>query len=45
MVPDSMLITIQSMSVEPLEMSCAEAMDALAPWAGDLKAEESLSLM
>ena len=34
-----MLISILSVSVEPLEMLCAQAADALAPRAGDLKAE------
>ena len=38
-----MLISILSMLVEPLEMLCAEAMVALAPQAGDLKAEDLLS--
>ena len=33
---DCMLITIHSMSVEALEMSGAEAADALAPQAWDL---------
>ena len=36
-VSDHMLISILSMSLEPLEMLCAEAADALAPWAGNLK--------
>ena len=36
MVSDGMLIFILSVSVEPLEMSCAEALDALVPLAGDL---------
>ena len=35
MVSDHMLLIILSVSVEPLEMLCAEAADALAPWAGD----------
>ena len=38
---DCMLISIPSVSVEPLEMSCAEAEDAQSPWDGDLKAEGS----
>ena len=33
---DPMLISILSMSVEPLQMSCAEAADGLAPQARDL---------
>ena len=37
------VIFIQSVLVEPLEMLCAEAVDALAPQAGDLKAEDLLS--
>ena len=44
-VSDCMLISILSVSVEPLEMLCAEAADALASWAGDLKAEYLLSAM
>ena len=40
MVCDHMLISILSMLDEPLEMLCAEAVDALAPWAGDLNAED-----
>ena len=44
-VPDRMLISMQSMSVEPLEMLCVEAVDALAPLAGDLKAEDLLSAL
>ena len=39
-VSDRMLISTLSMSVEPLEMLCADAADALASWAGDLKAEK-----
>ena len=39
-VSDRMLIPILSMSIEPLEMSCAEAADALAPSVGDLKAKD-----
>ena len=38
-----MLMPILSMLVESVEMSCAEAADALAPRAGDLKAEDFLS--
>ena len=38
-----MLISILSVLVENLEMLFAEALDTLAPWAGDLKAEESLA--
>ena len=37
-VYDHMLISILSVSFEPLAMS--SALDALAPWAGDLKAED-----
>ena len=37
---DHMLISILSMSVEVLEMSCAEARDALPPWAWDLKPKD-----
>ena len=40
---DRMLISILSLSVEPLEMLCAEAAAALAPQAGDLKVEVNLS--
>ena len=36
---DRMQISILSMSVEPLEMMCAEEVDTLAPRAGDLKPE------
>ena len=39
-VSGCMLISIPSGSVEPLEISCAEALDALVPWAGDLKVED-----
>ena len=39
-VSNRMLISILSMSVEPLEMLCAEAADALAPWAGYLNPED-----
>ena len=39
-VSDHMLISILSMLVEPLEMLCAEVAVALAPLAGDLKAED-----
>ena len=41
MVSDHMLISILSVSVEPLEMLCAEAVDALAPQ--DLKPKDFLS--
>ena len=40
---DCMLISILSMLVEPLEMLCAETVDALADRAGNLKAEDLLS--
>ena len=40
---DLMLISILSTSVVPLEILCAEAAVALAPWAGDLKAKDLLS--
>ena len=43
-VSDCMLISILSLLVEPLEMLCAEAADALAPRAGDFKGEDLLSL-
>ena len=43
MVSGHMLISILSVSVEPLEMLYAEAADALAPWATNLKAENLLS--
>ena len=39
----SFLISILSVLIEPLEISCAEAVDALAPRAGDLKDEDMLS--
>ena len=42
-VSDHMLISIPSVSVEPLEMSCAEAAFALVPRARDLKPEDLLS--
>ena len=45
LVSDRTLISILSMSVEPLEMLCSEAVVALAPRAGDLKAENLLSLL
>ena len=41
-VSDYMPILLLSVSVEPLEMSCAEAADALAPQSKDLKAEDLL---
>ena len=44
MVSNCMLISILSMSVESQEMSCAEAVDALAPQTGDLKAVTALSV-
>ena len=37
MFVDRILISILSMSVEALQMSCAEAVEALAPQAWDLK--------
>ena len=40
MVSDCMLISILFMLVEALKMSCAEAADALAPWAGDLMPDD-----
>ena len=40
---DCILTSIVSMLVEPLEMSCAEAADALAPRARDFQAEDLLS--
>ena len=40
---DCTLISILSVLVEPLEMSCDEAVDALAPRARDLNAEDLLS--
>ena len=42
-VSDHMLISILSMLVEALEMSDAEAVDALAPWNSDLKPDDLLS--
>ena len=42
-VSDCMLISILSTTVDLLEMLCAEAADALAPLARDLKAEDLLS--
>ena len=45
MVYYRILICILSISVEHLEMSYAEAIDAQDPWAGDLKAEDFLSLL
>ena len=44
-VSDRILISILSMSVEPLEMSCAELVDALAPQMRDLQPESPLHLM
>ena len=37
------MISILSITVELLEMSCAESADALAPWAGNKKSEDLLS--
>ena len=37
---DRMVISIMSMSVETLEMLCAEAANALALWAWDLKPDD-----
>ena len=42
-VSDNMLISIVSVLVKPLQMSCAEAVDALAAQAGDLKVKDLLS--
>ena len=42
-VSDCMLISILSVLVEPLEMSCTEAADALATQAMDFKADDLLS--
>ena len=39
---DLMLISILSMLVEDLDMLCAEAAEALAPWAWDLKPDDFL---
>ena len=44
-VCDCMLITILSMTLKPQVISCAEATDALAIHAGDLKVENLLCLM
>ena len=43
MLSDHRLISILSLSVEALEMLCAAAVDALAPWADDLKPKDLLS--
>ena len=43
MVSDCMLTSILSVSAEPLEMLCAEAADALALQARNLKAVDLLS--
>ena len=43
MVTDRMLISILSVSVEPLEMPCPEAADALSPQTVDFNAEGFLS--
>ena len=40
MVSDRMFISILSISVEPLQISCAEAVVALAAHTWDLKAED-----
>ena len=40
---DHMLISILSVSIEALEMSCAVVAEALAPPACDLKVDDSLS--
>ena len=40
---DCMRISILSVSVEALEMLCAVVAEALAPWAGDSKADNLLS--
>ena len=40
MVSDRILISIHSVSVEALEILCAEAVDALAPSVGDLKPDD-----
>ena len=42
-VSEPMLILMLSLSVEPLEMLCAEAAVALAPLAGNLKPGDLLS--
>ena len=42
---DCMLISILSMSAESLEILCAEAADALAPQALDLKSDNLLSVL
>ena len=40
---DCMFISILSVSVKALEMSCAVVVEALVPWACDLKADDLLS--
>ena len=48
LVPEGCIVVSDntlSVLVEPVEMSCAEAADVLAPWAGDLKAEDLRSPM
>ena len=40
---DRMLISILSVLVEALEMSCAVVAEALAPWAYNLKADDLLT--
>ena len=42
---DHMMMSILSVSVEALEMSCAVAAEALAPLAWDLKPDDLLSLL
>ena len=44
-VSDCMLISILSVLVEPLEISCAEVADLLAPLTRDFKAEDLMCLM
>ena len=44
-VVSDMVISILSVSVKHLEMSCAEAADALAPQVRDLKPSDLLSLL
>ena len=45
MMSDCMLISILSMSIEALEILCAEVVDALAPQAGNLKPYDLIFLM
>ena len=42
-VSDHMLVSILSVSVEALEMLCADVADALPPQAGDMKPDNPLS--